>query len=350
MTGRAVHGTEGFGHDRGIDDPLAPYVPRLVVDWLHDEPGRPHRTVAGTCVFADISGFTALTERLSAAGKVGAEEMADVLNRAFDELLTAAYDFGASLLKWGGDAVLLHFDGPRHVARAVNGAWAMQAVMRRIGRLQTSRGLVRLGMSIGVHTGDLDLLLVGSGHSELVVAGPAATITARMEKIAERGQVVVSGATAAALPARCVGIAVGDGFVLARVPQVDHTPNRSAKRHGIDLGEALSHDVGEHLRSGLVEHEHRFVTVGFLQFSGTDRLLAEHGAAAFAESVAYVIDAVQRAATDNEVSFLATDIAEDGGKVMLAAGAPRSAGDDETRMLAALRRVVHPGGRLDLRA
>jgi class 3 adenylate cyclase len=87
-------------------DPLTPYVPRLVVDWLAEEPEREHRRVPGTLVFADISGFTNLTERLAARGKVGAEEMGDLLNAAFDELLTAAYDFGASLIKWGGDAVL----------------------------------------------------------------------------------------------------------------------------------------------------------------------------------------------------------------------------------------------------
>ena len=44
---------------------LAPYVPRLVVDWLRDRPTNRHRRVRGTCVFADISGFTALTERLA---------------------------------------------------------------------------------------------------------------------------------------------------------------------------------------------------------------------------------------------------------------------------------------------
>ena len=40
--------------------------------------------------------------------------MGELLNAAFDELLTAAYDFGASLIKWGGDAVLLLFDADDH--------------------------------------------------------------------------------------------------------------------------------------------------------------------------------------------------------------------------------------------
>ena len=90
---------------------LRPYVPRLVVDWLRDTPEAVHRRVPGSLVFADISGFTALTERLAVRGKVGAEEMGDLLNSTFARLLVPAYDYGAALLKWGGDAVLLLFDG-----------------------------------------------------------------------------------------------------------------------------------------------------------------------------------------------------------------------------------------------
>src|SRR5580704_14682021 len=98
---------------------LAPYIPRLVADWLEHHPDERHHRVSGTCVFADISGFTKLTERLAKRGKAGAEEMGDLLNATFEVLLSAAYDYGANLVKWGGDAVLLLFDGDRHAERAV---------------------------------------------------------------------------------------------------------------------------------------------------------------------------------------------------------------------------------------
>src|SRR5206468_5074974 len=49
---------------------------------------------------------------------------------------------------------------------------------------------------------------------------------------------------------------------------------------------------------------------------------------------------VQRAADRHEVSFLATDIDRDGGKIILAAGAPASSGNDEEQMLLALREIV----------
>jgi class 3 adenylate cyclase/tetratricopeptide (TPR) repeat protein len=337
------------GADAQAGDPLAPYVPRLVVDWLADDAQRRHRTVSGTFVFADISGFTALTERLAVRGKAGAEEMADLLNAVFEQLLTAAYDYGANLIKWGGDAVLLLFDGTHHAERACAAAWNMQAVMRRTGRLATSAGVVRLGMSIGVHTGVADFLLVGTLHRELVVTGPAATTTAQMETIAQRGEVVISPAAAAVLAPRYRGAARGTAVLLAGAPPVGLTPNRTPKRSGVDIGQAVCRTLCEHLRTGHVESEHRAVTVGFVEFSGTDTVLAEEGPEALCQAVGFVIDAAQEAAQANDVTFLATDLTENGGKIILTSGVPRAAGDDETRILATVRRIVHPGGTLSLR-
>ena len=340
----------GAGTISDQPDALAPYVPRLVVDWLDHDPDATYRSVAGTCVFADISGFTKLTERLAKRGKAGAEEMGDLLNATFDQLLTAAYDYGANLVKWGGDAVLLLFDGEGHVPRAARASWAMQEVMREIGRLETSCGVVRLGMSIGVHTGAFDMMLVGSRYRELIVTGPDATTTAHMEKIAERGQVVVSDATRSQLPSNCARIRAGDGWRLAVPPEVEPAPNRTRKASTVSLDTLFCAPMRDYLRSGAVDHEHRAITIGFIEFSGADALLARDGAAALTEAVAYVVDAVQQAAADNEVVVLSTDLCEDGGKIIVVSGAPRAMGDDEARVLSTVRRVVHPGGRLSLRA
>ena len=89
----------------------------------------------GTFVFVDISGFTALSERLSRKGKIGAELMRDTLDGVFRALLDEAYDWGAGLLKWGGDALLLLFDGPDHERRACRAAWEMQRTIDHVGRL-----------------------------------------------------------------------------------------------------------------------------------------------------------------------------------------------------------------------
>ena len=57
---------------------LGAYVPTLVLEWLRDRPEQRHRVLDCTLVFADISGFTRMTEMLAKRGKIGTEEMADL--------------------------------------------------------------------------------------------------------------------------------------------------------------------------------------------------------------------------------------------------------------------------------
>ena len=202
---------------------LRPFVAGFVVDWLRETPDQRHRVAHGTLVFVDISGFTRLTERLASKGKIGAEEMSDILDVTFAALLAVAYDHGAWLVKWGGDAVLLLFEGEQHAERACTAAHEMRLTMRRIGRLQTSVGEITLRVSIGVHTGDFDFYLVGSLHHELLISGPAASQTVAMETTADAGEIVVSATTAAALRSRNIGAAKGDGFLRRARPAPRHT-------------------------------------------------------------------------------------------------------------------------------
>src|SRR3954447_23874729 len=113
---------------------FTPYVPRLVIEWLADNPDREWREVDGTMAFVDISGFTAMSEKLAPEGRSGAEQVTEVMNATFDKLLEVAYDYGGGLLKFGGDALLLFFDGERHAERAVRASHDMRRTLRAIGR------------------------------------------------------------------------------------------------------------------------------------------------------------------------------------------------------------------------
>ena len=112
-------------------DPAAPFAPRLVGEWLADRPEQRHRRMPGTMVFADISGFTRLTERLARRGRVGAELLSDTLDLTFATVLAPAFADGADLLKWGGDAVLLFVRGDGHEARAAGMSDASSAARTR---------------------------------------------------------------------------------------------------------------------------------------------------------------------------------------------------------------------------
>ncbi len=333
---------------------LIPYVPRLILEWLQESPDLGYRSIPGTLLFADISGFTDLTERLAHRGKFGAEEMGDILNRVFEELLTQAYDFGAGLIKWGGDAGLFLFHGEKHSERACTAAVEMQKVLRTVGRLTTSVGDVRLRMSVGIHSGDLDFLLVGTDHRDLIVSGPAATAVADMEKVADAGEIVISESTAQLLPPaqaqHVVGARKGAGHLLTASPEAERMEIvRPPTVPQTIVESALAPTMRDHYLSGAVDSEHRQVTVAFVQFTGADALLANEGAAALESAVTEVVDAIHRAATTNDISILEIDVYADGGKALLTAGAPNMRGDNDARILSAARQIIDSHCRLPVK-
>ncbi len=328
----------------------SPYVPRLLGEWLRDTPDRRWKQVDATLVFVDLSGFTSLSERLGRAGNIGAEELTDTINACFAALLQVAYEAGGSLVKFGGDALLLLYSGTGHAAMACRAAFGMREGLRRLGALETSAGPVNLEMSIGIHTGELSLFLVGGSHRELVVTGPVATETVTMEAAAEAGQIVISPSTTARVDGDVVGARVGPGYLLDAAPDLStavETP--SVGKAGATLVEAaLPPALREHLAAERRDAEHRHVSVAFLRFSGTDDVLLAEGPDAAADALDGLIRAVQEGADRHGVTFLGTDIDAGGGKVLLTAGAPASRGNDEERMLLALRDIVEQPTRIAL--
>src|SRR6185437_11151048 len=147
-------------------------------------------------------------------GRAGAEEVTDVMNSTFSALLNVAYGEGGGLLKFGGDALLLLYEGDEHAARAARAAFGMRRTLRAVGRPRTSMGAVTLKMHAGLHSGRFQFFLVGNSHRELLVSGPAATRTVEMEAASEAGEILVSPETAASLDTATLGEAKGPGVLL----------------------------------------------------------------------------------------------------------------------------------------
>jgi class 3 adenylate cyclase/tetratricopeptide (TPR) repeat protein len=331
-------------------DALAPFLPRVVHEWLADEPDRLWREVDATVVFVDVSGFTRLSERLARLGRVGAEELTEVIGSCFAHLLEVSYAEGGGLLKFGGDALLILFAGPDHAERGCRAALGMRSRLRDVGRVDTPGGRVRLRMSVGVNSGQFLLFLVGASHREFVITGPAATETVIMEGTADAGEIVVSSATARLLPASARGEPKGSGVLLRRSlgPSVEQEVPMSLRTRA-DLAVAIPAALREHLLAGGDEPEHRVATVAFVHFDDVDDLVATEGPAALAAALEALVTEAATAAEEHGVTFLGTDVDRDGGKIILAAGVPRAAGEDEERMLRAVRRIVESAQRLPVR-
>ncbi|MEO8755148.1 MAG: adenylate/guanylate cyclase domain-containing protein, partial [Casimicrobiaceae bacterium] len=320
-----------------------PYVARVLQEHLVADPDSRAWISEGTAVFVDVSGFTKLSEQLARKGREGAEQIADVIGNVFQSLLSMAYESGGSLVKFGGDALLLWFGGASHTERACRATVRMRELLGDVGRVELPDTTITLRMSQGVHSGRFHFFAVGTSHLELLTTGPAWSRLVAMEHGAEADEILLSPETAALLPAECADAPKGPGVLLRQEPPghaekmtVKPRPEMSAER----VVHCLPPAIRAHVQAGGGIPEHRPVTIAFIRFEGMDALIEQQGEAAATEALHRLVTAVEAATEARNVALLASDVDADGGKLILTAGAPTASGDDEEHMLLALRGIV----------
>ncbi|MEM9615647.1 MAG: adenylate/guanylate cyclase domain-containing protein [Actinomycetota bacterium] len=320
---------------------LAPFVPRITVE-RSMEPGSHWQAIDGSMLSADISGFTALSERLAGKGKAGAEEITVLINTCFEALIGAAYGYGGEVITFGGDALLVLFRGDDHERRAANAGLAMQQALATSGAARRAR----LTMTVGVGDGPFDCYLVGGGHRELLIIGEKAGRVIELESAASKGQTLASATIAACVDPALVGDRSAGGRVLRGAPTLAPTaaPDRRVPADS-SLSDFVPTAVVDQLDAFAdLGGEHRLVTVGFLLVGGIGELRAARGPAVAAAELARLIDGIEAVVDRYDVAALHTDIAPDGFKVVLCAGAPRNVGNTSDAMLrAALDLAALPG-------
>ena len=189
---------------------LVSYLPPQVARPILADPGQPPHATASqrhaALLLADISGFTALTERLAERGPEGAEELTTLLNAYFSRMIALLSAEGGEVVQFSGDALLTTFayddEAPAlHVRRAWQAAWRMQAAMAEFNTLQTSVGPIDLGMKIAIGAGELVALSIGGmlHRWQYIVSGDPLRQVAEAEAGAPRGAIVLSNTARALL-------------------------------------------------------------------------------------------------------------------------------------------------------
>lgn len=158
----------------------------------------------GTALFADISGFTPLTEALTRAlgARRGVEELTRHLNRVYDALVDDVHRYGGSIINFAGDAITCWFDADAG-ERAVACGLAMQEAMARQPSVEIQGGAaVPLTLKVGIARGSAGRFAVGDPRVQVldVLAGALLGDMAAAANAARRGEVVVTRALADALP------------------------------------------------------------------------------------------------------------------------------------------------------
>ena len=295
-------------------------MPSLAARWDADAPGQRAQVLEASLLGLDISGFTALSERLAERGKLGAEELIVLISRCYSGLIDIAERYGGDVLKFRGDALLLLFDGDRHEERAALAALAMQGFIATAGSGASSVGPVQLGMAGGLVSGPCHFFLLGRHQRELVVCGPSASATLELEDAAESGEILASRRTVEALEG-FAGEERGGAFVLrpdAAPPELPPRPDET--RTGDELAELVPPLLRAPIEDDAVEAEHRLATAAFVKFSGTDALVENLDEAAAA--LGALADVVSSETEARAITWLESDIDRDGGKLYLVAGAP----------------------------
>jgi class 3 adenylate cyclase/tetratricopeptide (TPR) repeat protein len=162
--------------------------------------------VQGAGLFADISGFTPLTEALEKelGPQRGAEELTLHLNRVFHALISVLERFGGHVIYFGGDAITCWLDGDDGL-RAATCALAMQQTMADLHQVVTPGGaVVQLGMKIGIAVGAARRFPVGDPAIQRmdVLAGRLIDQLADAEHHARSGEIVLADSALAALANR----------------------------------------------------------------------------------------------------------------------------------------------------
>lgn len=315
---------------------LAPYVPRLATE-LAGQPGASWTSIEGSMLSADISGFTALSEKLAGKGKAGAEEITSLINTCFTALIDSAYDYRGEVIKFGGDALLVLFRGDDHERRCANASLAMQIALHSSPAAKRAN----LTMTVGASHGPFDVFMVGSGYRELLIIGPAASNVIFLEGEADKGETLISPEIAEHVPDHMLGREHAGGLAVSGEPfdpPMDPDPRPWMSD---DLTPFVPPQVVEQL-SAFAElgGEHRIVSVGFVLVAGVGDQLDTVGPQGTADALGALIDGILAATAPYGVTALHTDIADDGFKVVLCAGAPVNPGDTSDALLQAALEIA----------
>lgn len=141
--------------------------------------------VTATALFADIRGFTSLSEALPARTVV------DILNRYYSAMVEVILAEGGFVNKFGGDSLLAIFGAPceqaDHAERAVRAARAMLAALAPFNREQVQLGLPTLRIGIGIASGEMIAGNVGGlARMEYTVIGDPVNLAARLQDLTKQ--------------------------------------------------------------------------------------------------------------------------------------------------------------------
>jgi adenylate cyclase len=147
-----------------------------------------------TSPFCDLVGFTPLSEQLDP------EDVRAMQGAYFEAMRTQIDRYGGTVEKYAGDAVLALFGVPAahedDAERAVLCALGMQGAMRLVAANAPDTWQTEPSLRVGANTGEVvGGIRAASGRRDMAVTGDAVNTAARIQAMAEPGEVLVGTGT-----------------------------------------------------------------------------------------------------------------------------------------------------------
>src|SRR5690606_35098203 len=144
-------------------------------------------------LFADIVGFTRLSERLAP------DAVAELLNCYFNAINCAADFYRGTIDKYMGDCAMLVFGGPEkaceHLYHALCCAVMIQRLILRINEQRRAQGRVTVEFRIGINAGTMLAGNLGSQERmQYTVVGDAVNLASRLSNMAGAGEIIIADA------------------------------------------------------------------------------------------------------------------------------------------------------------
>jgi adenylate cyclase len=173
--------TKGLVERERLRDAFGRYVdPTIAEDVMRHGVSMGGATVSASVLFADIRGFTQLSEAMRPAEIVG------LLNRYFAAVEPAIVAQGGFINKFGGDSLLAVFGAPvpqaDHAERAVRAALGMRQALAAFNARESAEGRVPLRIGVGISCGEMVAGSVGTpNRMEYTVIGDVVNVASRIQ-------------------------------------------------------------------------------------------------------------------------------------------------------------------------
>ncbi len=299
----------------------------------------------GTVLFADIGGFSPLSEAMENAYGLqrGAEELATAVSAIFDDLVESVARRHGSIVAFGGDSITAWFEDGRELS-AVACALEMQTAMAPVEGSPTAPDVLPVSLKVALAHGAARRFMVGDPQVQLhdVLAGGAVDQACAGEKCCQPGEVTVESSLAAAL-ADAITVAEQRGAwvtVTGLRDPVAADPWPALVPGPFDdfvFQPWMAPAVYARVRAGqgrfLVEF--RPVAVLFVGFGGIDYDGDDAAGAALDDFIRRTQDIVMR----DGGSVLGISMGDKGSHLLAVFGAPVARGDDVRRAVAAAHRL-----------